>query len=337
MLKRIAYIFILFALMFGISEASMNDPRKLLEKAKRVGLKPIPNDPAELKRLIDPKGKLTPEMIELGRKLYYDPRLSIDNTVSCASCHNLFTNGADAVPVAVGVKGRKNPHHINSPTVYNAVFFDRQFWDGRSPDLEDQAQGPMQATVEMAITPEIAVKKITSIPGYVKEFKKVYGDNVKITFKLIADTIGAYERTLVTPSRFDDFLHGDLNALNQRELKGLKIFMERGCTNCHTGIAIGGSMQPFGVANDFKYKDVGDFKGDKNGLVKVPSLRNVTLTPPYFHNGTVDNLKDAIKEMSRIQLTLSEIDDDEVDYLISFFKALEGRKPKNIEFPKLPK
>jgi cytochrome c peroxidase len=188
----------------------------------------------------------------------------------------------------------------------------------------------------MGMTPKLVEKRINAVPEYVKSFKKAYGKKVKITFDQVAIAIAAFERTLVTPSRFDDFLNGKKDALTAKEKKGLSIFIDRGCINCHTGVAIGGSMQPFAIANEFKFKDVGDFTGDKNGLVKVPSLRNVTLNSPYFHNGTVVELKDAIKEMSRIQLSVTEIEESDIEHLITFFKALEGRKP-DIKQPTLPK
>jgi len=303
---------------------------------KRAGLQPIPDNQKALMKLIDKKHNMTPSRIELGKKLFFDTRLSKDGTVNCASCHNLNTGGADGLAVATGIGGQKNPHHLNSPTVYNAVLFERQFWDGRSPDVEDQAQGPMQAPFEMGMTPDLAEKRINAIPAYVKEFQEAYSKDVKITFKLIADTIGIFERTLVTPSRFDDFLNGKKDALNKKEIRGLQIFIDRGCINCHTGVAIGGTLQPFAIADEFKYANIGDFKGNKEGLVKVPSLRNVTLNSPYFHNGTVVELKDAIKEMSRIQLSITEIRDEDINDLISFFKALEGRKPK-MQMPNIPK
>ena len=309
---------------------------KLLKSVKRAGLKEIPTDKKAFSRLIDPKKVITPERVALGKQLFFDTRLSEDKTISCASCHDLTKGGADGLAVAIGINGKKNPHHLNSPTVYNSALFRRQFWDGRSPDLEDQAMGPMLAHFEMGMTPELAEKRIKAVPAYVKAFKKAYGDDVKITFKKIASTIAIFERTLVTPSRFDDYLNGKKDALTKAEKKGLSIFIDRGCINCHTGVAIGGSMQPFAIADEFKFQDIGDFKGDKNGLVKVPSLRNVTLNSPYFHNGTVVELKDAIKEMSRIQLSVTEIEDEEIDDLITFFKALEGRKP-DITLPKIPK
>jgi len=308
-----------------------------LEKsAKRAGLKAIPSSIEALNTFIDPKNILTKERIALGKQLFFDTRLSKDQTISCASCHNLSKGGADGLSVAIGIAEAKNPHHLNSPTVYNAVLFQRQFWDGRSPDLEDQAKGPILAPFEMGMTAELVAERINGVPAYVKAFKKAYGKDVKITLDQVAIAIAAFERTLVTPSRFDDFLNGQKDALSKAEKKGLSIFIDRGCINCHTGIAIGGSMQPFAIANEFKFKDVGDFKGDKYGLVKVPSLRNVTLNSPYFHNGTVVELKEAIKEMSRIQLSVTEIEESDINDLITFFKALEGRKP-DIKQPVLPK
>lgn len=329
-MKKRLYLLLILIPLLGSAEDF------LLESAKRAGLKPIPTDEKELFALSDPKNVMTPQRVELGKQLFFDTRLSFDESVSCSTCHDITKSGGDGMSVAIGIKGQLNPHHLNSPSVLNSALFDRQFWDGRSPDLEDQAQGPMQAPFEMNMTAELAEKRINSVPEYVKAFKEAYGDDVKIDFPKIASTIAIFERTLITPSRFDDYLNGDSEALSEQEKKGLSIFIDRGCINCHTGVAIGGSLQPFGIANDFKFKDVGDFKGDKDGLIKVPSMRNITLTSPYFHNGTVDKLSDAIKEMSRIQLSITEIEDREVDDLVVFFKALEGRKPK-FTMPNIPK
>jgi len=308
-----------------------------LEKsAKRAGLKPIPTSTEALNTLIDPKNTLTKEKIALGKQLFFDKRLSKDQSINCASCHDLSKAGADGLSVAVGINGDKNPHHLNSPTVYNAVLFERQFWDGRSPDLADQAKGPLLEPFEMGMTAALVEKRINAVPEYVDSFKKAYGYDKKITLDQVAEAIADFERTLITPSRFDDFLNGKKDALTAQEKKGLGIFIDRGCINCHTGVAIGGSMQPFAIANEFKFKDVGDFKGNEYGLVKVPSLRNVTLNSPYFHNGTVVELKEAIKEMSRIQLSVTEIEESDLDDLVTFFKALEGRKP-DITAPVLAK
>ena len=297
----------------------------LRELATSNGLTPIPDNKKELYQIIDPNGLLTPERILLGKKLYFETRLSKASDISCASCHILDGGGDDNIPVAIGHKGGKNPHHLNSPTVYNAVFFDAQFWDGRSPSLEDQAKGPIQAPVEMAMTSKEAEKRINDIPEYVAEFKKAYNKDVKIDFDLITSTIGLYERTLVTPSPFDDYLNGDDKALNKAQKDGLRKFIEIGCTGCHTGIAIGGSMQPFDVGKDFKFANIGDFKGGKDGLVKVGTLRNITQTSPYFHNGTMDKLEDVVKEMAKIQLG-KKITNDDIKSILIFLKSLEGRK-----------
>jgi len=307
----------------------------LVKQALDAGLKPIPKDNSELMKLINnPKNPITKAKVELGKRLFFEPRLSKSGWISCNSCHNLAIGGVDGLSAAVGHKWTLNPHHLNSPTVYNAVFMKRQFWDGRSPDLEDQAQGPMQAPPEMAITKEMAVKRITSMPKYVKWFKEAYGDDVKITFKLIADTIALFERTLVTPSRFDDFLNGNGDALTKKEKEGLKLFISKGCASCHNGVGIGGSMQKFPIKGKYKYANIGDFKGDKNGMVKTPTLRNIEESAPYFHNGAIWTLKEAVKEMGNTQLGI-KLSDSESEKIVTFLKSLTGKKP-NINYPQLP-
>ena len=325
----------------------------LIEKAKKNGLISIPNNKTELYKIIDPKGVITLEKIELGKKLFFDPRVSKSSLISCNFCHNLGLGGVDGVSKAIGHQWTGNPMHLNSPTIYNAVFFKSQFWDGRSPDLESQAQGPIQAGPEMAAPKELVEKRINSIPEYVTEFKKSYGSKIKIDFEKIASTIALFERTLVTPSRYDDFLNGKEDALSSGEKEGLNIFISKGCVTCHKGIALGGDMKPFELRNKYKHRKIGGFSGNADGMIKVPTLRNITQTAPYFHNGMIWNLKDAIKEMSHVQVgykvnqpknggNLSinimpiELNDKEVDSILSFFNALEGRKPK-IEYPMLPK
>src|SRR5574344_2360031 len=272
----------------------------LIAKAKNAGLEAIPSNKSALMKLIDdPKDPITDAKVELGKKLYFDPRLSKSNLISCNTCHNLGLGGADGVPVAIGHGWTANPHHLNSPTVYNSVFFKAQFWDGRSPHLQDQAAGPIQAAPEMAAPPALVEERINSIPAYVEEFKKAYGKDVKVDFDKITAAIATFEKTLVTPSRFDKFLSGDSKALTKEEQEGLTTFIDKGCTACHTGIALGGTMQPFQVANQYKFITVGDFKGDESGMVKTPTLRNITETAPYFHNGQIWSLADAVKEIDR--------------------------------------
>jgi cytochrome c peroxidase len=306
----------------------------LLDDAKKAGLTPIPTNSEELTKLIDnPKNPLNEAKVKLGKALFFEPRLSKSNLISCNTCHNLATGGIDGVSSAIGHKWTSNPHHLNSPTVYNAVFMERQFWDGRDPDLEAQAQGPMQASPEMAISKEMAVERISSMAGYQEQFKKAFNED-NITFKKIADAIGAFERTLVTPSPFDKFLDGDTKALSAEEQEGLKIFIAKGCTACHTGIGIGGGMQKFPLVKPYKYANIGDFKGDKNGMVKTPTLRNIAQTAPYFHNGAVWSLEEAVKIMGETQLGM-EINDKDTASIVTFLKALDGEMP-TIIYPKLP-
>jgi len=316
------------ASMLGVSAYAAT----LADQAKEAGLAPIPSSHTELLKLTDKASNpITDAKVELGKKLYFDPRLSKSGLISCNTCHNLATGGVDNVSAAIGHMWTANPHHLNSPTVYNAVFFSTQFWDGRSPHLEDQAQGPIQAGPEMAAPKSLIVERVTSIPAYVGEFKRAYGANVEISFEKIADTIAVFERTLVTPSRFDAFMEGCEKALTDEEKKGLKTFIDKGCTACHNGVALGGTMNTFPVMGKFKYANVGDFDSAK---VKVPTLRNVTETAPYFHNGTVWSLKETIKIMGETQLG-TELSAAEIDSIHTFLKTLEGEKPQ-IVYPVLP-
>lgn len=318
-----------------ITASSVMFASNLATEAKNAGLTPIPESKTELYKLIDnPNNPITDVKVKLGKMLYFDPRLSKSGLISCNTCHNVMEGGDDGVSAAIGHKWTKNPHHLNSPTVYNAVFFDKQFWDGRAKDLEEQAQGPIQAAPEMAATPEHVVQTVTSIPQYVKCFQRAYGDDVKITFKLVADTIASFERTLVTPSRYDAFLNGHKDALTKEEKEGLKTFIQVGCASCHNGVALGGSMNAFNIYATYKYNNVGDFKGDKNGMVKVPTLRNISQTAPYFHNGQIWSLKEAVKEMARVQLG-KKLSNKEADSIVTFLKALDGKKPY-MRAPMLP-
>jgi cytochrome c peroxidase len=318
-----------------ISAGSVFASSSLIQKAKDNGLVAIPHSKDAIIKLIDDKkDPITKEKVELGKKLYFDPRLSKSGLISCNTCHNLALGGADGIPAAIGHKWTTNPHHLNSPTVYNSVFFKAQFWDGRSPHLADQAKGPVQASPEMAAEPSLVEERINSIAQYIEEFKGAYGENVKVDFDKITSTIATFEKTLVTPSRFDKFLEGDTKALSKEEKEGLNTFIDKGCTACHTGIALGGTMQPFEIAAKYKFTNVGDFKGDKNGMVKTPTLRNITETAPYFHNGQIWSLSDAVKEMGSVQLGI-KIDDNDAAKIATFLKSLKGDKPEII-YPQLP-
>jgi len=298
---------------------------------------------------------VTDETIALGKMLWYDTRLSLSGGFSCNSCHNLATYGVDNLPTSIGHGWAIGPR--NAPTVMNAALHDTQFWDGRAADVEEQAQGPVLNPIEMG-TPsaEFAVARIASIPTYVDLFAAAYPDlDEPLTYANIANAIGAFERTLTTPARFDDYLEGDLTALSSAEKQGLQTFINYGCAGCHNGPAIGGNMLArFGVTEayweatrDFvtidsptMTMDVGLFAvtHDENDLYvfKVPSLRNITRTYPYFHDGSVWDLGDATQVMSRVQLG-RELTDEDLSNLLAFFDSLEGEIPSYaLQLPVLP-
>lgn len=309
----------------------------LIDEAKGVGLAPLPKNQNEVDLILKENGvkasAFSEQKAELGKKLYFEPRLSKSGIISCNTCHNLGLGGTDGVAAAIGHRWTINPHHLNSPSVYNSVLNTTQFWDGRALTLAEQAKGPIESEAEMATPAKIAVEKIASLKEYVAEFKKIYGKS-GVTFDNIADAIANFERTLITPSRFDDFLNGDAKALSSDEQKGLKLFIDKGCVSCHSGVNLGGSMQPFEVAAKYKFANLGDFKGDKNGMVKTPTLRNIAESAPYFHNGAIWSLREAIKEMGSVQLGI-EISDREAKSIEAFLNALTGEKPKII-YPQLP-
>lgn len=320
--------------LVALSIASANP---LIDEAKSIGLTPLPKNQNEIDLILKENGvkasAFSEQKAELGKKLYFEPRLSKSGIISCNTCHNLGLGGTDGVAAAIGHRWTLNPHHLNSPTVYNSVLNTTQFWDGRALTLAEQAKGPIESEAEMATPAKIAVEKISSLKEYVAEFKKIYGKS-GVTFDNIADAIANFERTLITPSRFDDFLNGDAKALSIDEQKGLKLFIDKGCVSCHSGVNLGGSMQPFEVAAKYKFANLGDFKGDKNGMVKTPTLRNIAESAPYFHNGAIWSLREAIKEMGSVQLGI-EISDKEAKSIELFLNALTGQKPK-IVYPQLP-
>jgi cytochrome c peroxidase len=322
---------LIISLAFGTNAVAAGDLRK---EALESDLKAIPSNKAALNKLI---GNPDAKQVELGKKLFFDPRLSKSGLISCNTCHNLATGGVDGLASAIGHKWTSNPHNLGSPTVYNAVFSSVQMWDGRFPSLEEQAKGPISAGPEMASPPELVIKRIKSIPDYVKEFTSAFPkDKTPVTFDNVGRAIAAFERTLVTPSSFDKFLNGDNKALTKKQRSGLKVFMDKGCAGCHNGIGVGGgSMQPFPMTdNAYKYANIGDFKGNKEGLVKVPTLRNITQTAPYFHNGAVWSLKEAVQIMGKTQLD-ADLSDNEASDIVAFLGSLKGKKP-SIIYPSLP-
>jgi cytochrome c peroxidase len=322
-------------LVFIQSAWGQNDT---LKKAQTL-FKPLPETTPVLKDNL-----VTPEKVELGKMLYFDPRLSASALISCNTCHNLGTGGVDLQETSVGHGWQKGPR--NAPTVLNAVFNIAQFWDGRAKDLEEQAKGPVQASVEMSNNPERVIATLNSMAEYVDLFKKSFPkEKNAVTFDNTAKAIEAFEANLLTPnSSFDKYLNGDVNALSTEEKEGLKLFMAKGCAGCHNGVNIGGNGYfPFGVverpgADILPPGDKGRFMVTKTAsdeyVFKVPSLRNIELTPPYFHSGKVWNLREAVSVMGSAQLGI-KLNDKEIDVITAFLRTLTGDQPQ-VEYPILP-
>jgi len=302
-------------------------------------------------RVPNPDNPLNEEKIKLGEKLFYDTRLSRSNTISCNSCHNMATYGVDNNPTSMGHGWRLGPR--NAPTVLNAALHISQFWDGRAENVEAQAKGPMMNPVEMGGPAknhsDLAVKRIASIDEYVTEFKKAFPDSSnEVSLEHITDAIGAYERTLTTPAPIDQFMNGDDDALTDIQKKGLQTFMEVGCTTCHNGAAIGGGMyRKFGMVKGpyWKYTgseghDIGRAgvteKDNDKYVFKVPSLRNIARTYPYFHDGSVWSLEKAVKIMGQTQLG-KDLSQQQTNEIVAFLHSLTGKVPDNMRtLPLLP-
>ena len=289
------------------------------------------------------KNPTTEAKVNLGRMLYYEPRLSKNQDISCNTCHDLAKYGVDGQRVSDGHKGQKGTR--NAPTVYNAAGHFVQFWDGRAPDVEEQAKGPMMNPVEMAMASDKAVVAVLkSMPEYVSAFKKAFPDDKEpVTLENTARAIGAFERRLLTPSRWDKFLKGDQASLTNAEKAGFNKFMEAGCQACHAGAYLGGEVyQKLGAVKP--YPDTSDAgraavtKDESERMVfKVPSLRNIEKTAPYFHTGKVTTLEEAVKEMAEYQLG-KNLNDDEIASIVTFLKTLTGDIPAEyIKPPELPK
>lgn len=286
-----------------------------------------------------PKTPQQEAKIELGKMLWFDPRLSLSGKVSCNTCHDLSTNGADTKPLSIGYAGRKGT--VNSPTVFNAEKQIAQFWDGRAKTLAEQATGPITNPLEMAMTPELAEGVIRSIPGYRPYFEKAFGSK-NPTFSEIAEALAAFETTLTTPNApFERYFKGDKNALTQQQIDGLKLFRRSGCIRCHSGNLLGGtsfqkvgSVRPYVTDNSSKGRmDVSGKPWDEM-MFKVPTLLNVERTAPYFHDGAVKTLPDAVKKMADIQLDMN-LSEKQVEEIVAFLESLNGELPK-IEKPTLP-
>lgn len=277
-------------------------------------------------------GRDTEARIALGKKLFFDKRLSINDSQACVSCHKLEDGfaGVDNLPTSPGARGEIGRR--NSPTVLNAGFQVAQFWDGRADDLVEQAKKPIVSPIEMGMPDEASVvRKIGGLDGYAGAFAAAFpGQDPALTYDNIAEAIAAFERTLITPSRFDDFLDGDTGALSERELRGLDTFLDLDCNSCHDGALLGGeTFEMLGKENPYDNQaDQGQFEVsgqiEDRMFFKVASLRNVALTAPYFHDGRVATLEDAIRLMGRLQLN-EDLDEGQVGDIAAFLKALTDR------------
>jgi len=326
------------ALAVATGSAGAGDDQ-LREKAKGAGLEAIPYGTQEVT-----DNPLTREKIELGRMLFFDPRLSASGLISCNTCHNLGTGGDDNLPTSVGHGWQRGPR--NAPTVLNAVFNKAQFWDGRAEDLKAQAKGPVQAGVEMANKPENVVVTLKSMPEYVERFGRAFpGEKDAVNFDNMAKAIEAFEVTLVTPaSPFDQWLEGNDAAMTPDQKIGLDLFVGKGCTACHTGVNVGGQEYfPFGLikkpgADILPPEDKGRFAVTKTAsdeyVFRAAPLRNIELTAPYFHSGQVWDLKQAVAVMGVAQLGTG-LTDEEAGLIALFLQSLTGEQPK-VEYPVLP-
>ena len=400
-----------YSLACAITFLTANDIT-LLELAYKNALKPMPSDLTSLASTLGIKQtELSKEKIALGKKLFFEKELSLGQNISCATCHSFDKGGADARATAIGHKNQENPSHLNTPTVLNTAFSKRLFWDGHAQTLQDQAKGPLQAPFEMAITPQLAQERIAKVPAYRQMFFQAFG-TTEVTFEKIVDAIAAYEKTLITRGRYDDFLLGYFDALSEEEKEGLELFITKGCVGCHNGVGLGGKVmrkfpltyhsvwsmekpalilelqkkydrfledkkqrqtlqeylgdknstllkegffaqvepskvesimstvactychehnsdtikQNLLASTAFPFENKGGFLGAQNSTkyFRVPLLRNVVRTKPYFHNGSIERLEEAIKIMG-IHQSRVRLDDTEIQKIIAFLKATDGK------------
>lgn len=337
----------------GGKPAAADDAKPAGEATKKKPTRPVPSAAMLLetaKKYFQPlparaesqANPITPEKVALGRQLYYDPRLSKNHDLSCNNCHKLDEYGVDHEKTSPGHKGQRGER--NTPTVYNAAMHFVQFWDGRANTIEDQALKPVTNPVEMALADENAcVTLVRSVPSYEEQFKAVFpGEPDPLNAVNIAKAIGAFERGLVTPAPFDEFLNGKLTALNSDALRGLELFIELNCVSCHTGPTLGGTMyQKLGAVKPYETKDEGrgkiTGKPEDKFMFKVPGLRNIAKTAPYLHDGSAATLDDALAVMAEYQLPKGKLSEDEMTYLKAFLDSLTGTIDQTyIAKPELP-
>lgn len=296
----------------------------------------------------------SPAKVELGKTLYFDPRFSGEGNISCNSCHNVMAGGDDSRPTSIGMHGVRGGR--NSPTVWNAAFLSVQFWDGRAPTLEEQAKGPVVNPIEMGMADlDAAMSRLRAIPGYEPMFEAAFPeDEQPVTANNAAKAVAAFERTLITPnSPYDRFVQGEESALTEQQQRGMNTFADVGCTSCHSGPNFSGPQLPMGTGffqrfplfpgSDYEARyalldDTGrqevTGKSSDQYMWRVPGLRNVALTAPYFHNGSVRTLDEAVRVMAKTQLN-RELDPAQVSDIVAFLNALTGEFPQ-ITMPRLP-
>ena len=315
----------------GDETAGATADQKLWQRATLL-FKPLPAVAA------NPDNPVTAAKIELGKMLYFDTKLSQAGNVSCNSCHSLATFGVDRLPTSPGDAGEHGAR--NSPTVFNAALHGAQFWDGRAEDVEAQAGMPILNPVEMAIpSQEFLVDRLAQYPDYERRFAEAFpGEEPALTYRNIQRALGAFERTLLTPSRFDRYLEGDREALSDLEKQGMTTFMGYGCSSCHNGVNVGGhTFRKFGLSGQYWHHtkspkiDQGRFEitGDQADkyVFRVGSLRNVAETYPYFHDGSVATLDEAVRVMVELQIGV-EINDQDLKSVVAFLESLTGEIPE---------
>lgn len=315
-------------------ESNSTNTDELQKNAAQI-FKPLPV------QAIDSANPITDEKVILGKTLFFDPRLSLTGNNSCNSCHNINTFGVDNQATSTGDNGGKGSR--NSPSVFNAALHIAQFWDGRAKNVEEQAGGPVLNPKEMAMpSKDFVVKRLDSVQKYKDMFKAAFpGDANPVSYDNLQKAIGAFERTLITPSAFDKYLAGDNTAINEEQKAGMKEFMNAGCTTCHSGVTVGGAMfQKFGLFADYRTltgsvikdegkKDITKMDADKD-YFKVPSLRNITKTGPYFHDGSVADLSKAVQIMGKLQLN-KELTNDQTKKIIAFLETLTSDIPADVK------
>jgi cytochrome c peroxidase len=312
-----------------IGTSTEDTPTGSLEQIVAGPLATIPDLPP-----IPADNPQTPEKIELGKMLYFEPRLSESGIISCHTCHNFSLGGTDRIPTSLGHDFQTGGR--NAPTVLNSAFFNKQFWDGRAASLEEQAEGPIQAGVEMAMPADLAVETIKGIEGYLPYFQAAFPeDEDPVTFENIVKAIASFERTLITPNdSLDQYLRGDEDALSPLAVEGMDVFRRKGCIACHNGAMLStGEMTKFEHGQDLGAFNVTGDPGDKR-VFRVPTLRNLSITAPYFHDGSASTIAEAIHTMAEVQLSTT-ISPEEEAAMVAFLESLVGDQPQ-IVIPILP-